>query len=38
LIAERAGQGVDVLMKRYAWALDDDDAAANGAIEAADGE
>lgn len=33
LIAERAGQSVDVLMKRYAWALDDQDAAANKAIE-----
>jgi hypothetical protein len=32
-IAERAGQSVDVLMKRYAWALDDQDAAANKAIE-----
>lgn len=35
LIAERAGQSVDILMKRYAWALDDDDAAANKAIDEA---
>jgi hypothetical protein len=33
LIAERAGQGVAVLMERYAWALDDSDAAANKAVE-----
>ena len=37
-IAERAGQSVDVLMKRYAWALDDQDAAANKAIEEALGD
>jgi hypothetical protein len=29
---------VDVLMKRYAWALDDQDAAANKAIEDALGD
>jgi integrase len=33
LVAERAGQSVETLMKRYAWALDDKDSIANKAIE-----
>lgn len=33
LIAERAGQSPETLMKRYAWALDDKDNEANKAIE-----
>lgn len=35
LIAERAGHGINVLMTRYAWALDDADSPANRAIEGA---
>ena len=33
LIAERSGTSAEVIMKRYAWVLDDKDAAANEAIE-----
>lgn len=33
LIAERASQSPETLMKRYAWALDDKDNEANKAIE-----
>jgi integrase len=33
LIAERAGHSVEVLMARYAWALDDKDKSANKSIE-----
>jgi integrase len=35
LVAERAGHGVNMLMTRYAWALDEKDDAANAAIEKA---
>jgi hypothetical protein len=35
LIAERPGHSIDVLMSRYAWALDEKDSAANRSIESA---
>jgi hypothetical protein len=38
LIAERAGQSVQILMTRYAWCLDDKDGPANRAIEDALGD